>query len=317
MSTEASELHGDSALRADRKRSGWWKRSLRCLVRLVEPAQRRAEGRPLHERRPARLRHDQPPPCNRPFQPDWPAWYLACRAVAEVVLSLALLVMAGPVVLLAAALVRLTSFGPAFYAQTRLGRGGRPYTLYKLRTMYHNCEKHSGPRWSAPGDTRVTPVGRFLRRTHIDELPQLWNVLRRDMSLVGPRPERPEFIPRLAAAVPLYRCRLLVLPGVTGLAQVLLPADSDLESVRRKLAHDLYYVQSCGPWLDLRLVIATGFHMAGVPYSILGKILRLPRSEVMERVYKEMLEASGLLREELPTLEELSPRSKAELAPCL
>jgi hypothetical protein len=137
------------------------------------------------------------------------------------------------------------------------------------------------------------------------------------MSLVGPRPERPEFIPQLAAAIPLYRCRLLVLPGVTGLAQVLLPADSDLDSVRRKLAHDLYYIRSCGPWLDLRLLIATGFHMAGVPYSILGKILRLPRPEAVGPVYQEMLEAGGLLREAMPALEDLSPLSEAGLAPCL
>jgi lipopolysaccharide/colanic/teichoic acid biosynthesis glycosyltransferase len=218
------------------------------------------------------------------FQPAWPVWYLPCKAAAEIVLALALLVVAGPVILLAALLVRLTSRGPAFYSQTRLGRNGQPYRMHKLRTMYHDCEKHSGPRWSTAGDTRITPLGRLLRRTHIDELPQLWNVLRRDMSLVGPRPERPEFVPQLAAAIPLYRCRLLVLPGVTGLAQVLLPADTDLDSVRRKLAHDLYYVRECRPWLDLRLVFATAFHMVGVPYSVLGSILRLPRGQVVEQV---------------------------------
>jgi lipopolysaccharide/colanic/teichoic acid biosynthesis glycosyltransferase len=137
------------------------------------------------------------------FNPAWSAWYLPSKAAVEISLALALLLAAGPVMLLAAVLVRLTSRGPAFYSQTRLGRHGQPYTIYKLRTMYHECEKHSGPRWSPVGDTRITPLGRFLRRTHIDELPQLWNVLRRDMSLIGPRPERPEFIPRLAAAIPL------------------------------------------------------------------------------------------------------------------
>src|SRR5207248_4660391 len=138
-------------------------------------------------------------------------------------------------------LVKLTSPGPMLYTQTRLGRRGRPFTIYKIRTMLHDCESLTGPQWSTPGDTRITRVGRWLRRTHIDELPQLWNVLRGDMSLVGPRPERPEFIPELENAIPFYRDRLLVRPGITGLAQVQLPPDTDMDSVRRQLAHDIYY----------------------------------------------------------------------------
>src|SRR5205823_316253 len=115
-------------------------------------------------------------------------------------------------------------------------------------------------RWSIPGDPRVTLIGQVLRRTHLDELPQLLNVLRGDMSLIGPRPERPEFLPELEAAFPRYRDRLAVRPGVTGLAQVQLPADSDLDSVREKLRHDLYYIQHLGPWLDLRILICTAFY---------------------------------------------------------
>jgi lipopolysaccharide/colanic/teichoic acid biosynthesis glycosyltransferase len=244
-------------------------------------------------------------------------WYGPCKAAAETLFALALLLLTAPVIGLAALLVRLTSSGPAFYSQTRVGRNGRPYTIYKLRTMYHECEKHSGPRWSTTGDTRITPAGRFLRRTHIDELPQLWNVLRREMSLVGPRPERPEFVPQLAAAIPLYRCRLLVAPGVTGLAQVLLPPDTDLDSVRRKLSHDLYYVQRCSLWLDVRLVIATGFHVVGVPYSILGSLLRLPRGSVVAQVYDELLAASGLSPEETEPAPEMTPALEAEMEPCL
>src|SRR5439155_12868491 len=122
------------------------------------------------------------------------------------------------VTLLSMLLVKLTSRGPALYTQTRLGRNGRPFTIYKLRTMQHRCESLTGARWSTPGDPRITPVGRFLRKTHLDELPQLWNVLRGDMALVGPRPERPEFVPQLEQAVPHYRDRLLVRPGVSGLA---------------------------------------------------------------------------------------------------
>src|SRR5258708_2111570 len=117
-------------------------------------------------------------------------WYTPCKAALEFLAALVLAVPAGPVILLAGLIVRLTSSGPAFYSQTRLGRNGRAYTIYKLRTMRHDCEKDSGARWSTAGDTRITLFGQFLRRTHIDELPQLWNVLRGDMSLIGPRPER-------------------------------------------------------------------------------------------------------------------------------
>jgi lipopolysaccharide/colanic/teichoic acid biosynthesis glycosyltransferase len=142
--------------------------------------------------------------------------------------------------------------------------------------MYHNCETISGPRWSTPGDNRITPVGQFLRKTHIDELPQLINVLRGEMSLVGPRPERPELIPMLEEAIPRYRERLQVRPGVTGLAQLRLPADSTIESVRMKLAHDLLYIQSIGPWLDLRLMACTAFKMLKLPVNGVLRLTRIP-----------------------------------------
>ena len=129
-------------------------------------------------------------------------WYPPCRAVVEFGVALVLLVLAAPVILLAALLVRLSSRGPAFYTQTRLGRGGRPYAMYKIRSMYHDCERQSGPRWASRGDPRVTPLGRVLRFTHVDELPQLVNVLKGEMSLIGPRPERPEFVTELAHALP-------------------------------------------------------------------------------------------------------------------
>jgi lipopolysaccharide/colanic/teichoic acid biosynthesis glycosyltransferase len=204
-----------------------------------------------------------------------------------------LAVFAAPVIGLGALLVKLTSRGPAFYTQIRLGRHGRSYTIYKLRSMRHNCEKDSGPCWSKKGDTRVTPVGRFLRRTHIDELPQLWNVLRGDMSLVGPRPERPEFVPHLEEAMPFYRSRLLVRPGVTGLAQVQLPPDTDLASVRRKLAYDLYYVRYRNPWLDFRLLLATALHLVGIPHALLGKLLCLPGGRVIEQAYQCLTTVPG------------------------
>jgi lipopolysaccharide/colanic/teichoic acid biosynthesis glycosyltransferase len=187
-----------------------------------------------------------------------------------------------PVLLAAIVLVRLTSRGPALYSQIRLGFAGKPFRIYKIRTMVHDCERASGPRWSTAGDLRVLPVGRVLRRTHIDELPQLWNVLRGDMSLVGPRPERPEFVPQLEKVLPGYRERLAVAPGLAGLAQVYLPPDTDLESVRRKLAFDLYYVRARSSWLDFRILGAT-FCNLFLPFGLHRTLFRLPTQETVER----------------------------------
>jgi lipopolysaccharide/colanic/teichoic acid biosynthesis glycosyltransferase len=202
---------------------------------------------------------------------------------ADFVLALLLTVVALPVMAVCGLAVKLTSRGPAFYTQTRVGRGGRPFTIYKLRTMIHNCESLTGPRWCVPGDPRVTRLGWFLRVSHLDELPQLLNVLRGEMALIGPRPERPEFIPQLERALPAYRQRLTVLPGVTGLAQVKLPADTDLDSVRRKLAHDLYYIERMSFWLDLRLLFGTAFYAAGVKPALTGRLIRVPDSAAIER----------------------------------
>jgi len=198
-----------------------------------------------------------------------------------------MLIFAAPVILLLAALVKLTSSGPAFYSQTRLGKNGRPYRLYKLRTMAHDVEKLSGPRWSMPGDPRVTRLGRFLRTSHLDELPQLWNVLKGDMSLVGPRPERPEFVAPLKQAVPYYADRLLVRPGVTGLAQIHLPADTDLASVRRKVAYDLYYLQNVSLWLDVRIFFLTAFYAAGSKVFWPFRLLGMPSPEGIEGAYRD------------------------------
>jgi lipopolysaccharide/colanic/teichoic acid biosynthesis glycosyltransferase len=212
--------------------------------------------------------------------------YLSFKLALEYVIALVLFVLSVPVILVTAILVKFTSRGPAFYSQLRLGKNSRPFKLYKIRTMTHNCEKESGPRWATPDDPRITLVGGFLRRTHLDELPQLWNVLRGEMSLVGPRPERPEFIPALEQALPHYRDRLQVRPGVTGLAQVQQGPDSDLESVRRKLAYDLYYIRHMTLWLDLRLILCTGVRMLGVPFHLLGRLFYLPRPGVVEKHYR-------------------------------
>jgi lipopolysaccharide/colanic/teichoic acid biosynthesis glycosyltransferase len=213
--------------------------------------------------------------------------YDAIKAGGEWLLAGVLIVLAAPVLLLTALGVKLTSRGPVLYSQTRVGKNGKLFTLYKIRSMRHDCEKDSGARWSTPGDSRITQIGAFLRKTHLDELPQLWNVLRGDMSLVGPRPERPEFTPALERAIPHYRDRLAVRPGVTGLAQVQLPPDTDLGSVRRKLAYDLYYIRYRGLWLDLRLIACTAVHMAGMPYRALCLLFAMPRPEAVEVSYEE------------------------------
>jgi lipopolysaccharide/colanic/teichoic acid biosynthesis glycosyltransferase len=214
-------------------------------------------------------------------------WFRVQKRLFDLVAATVLLVLTSPLLLLGALLVKLTSRGPALYCQTRLGRGGRPYTILKLRTMYHNCERTSGARWATVNDPRVTPIGRFLRRTHLDELPQLLNVLLGHMSLVGPRPERPEFVSKLEQSLPAYRERLLVRPGVTGLAQVQLPPDSDLVSVRRKLAHDLYYIRAQSFWLDAKILLGTLLYLLRTPVNVLRRLLRLPGGEPVEIAYEE------------------------------
>jgi lipopolysaccharide/colanic/teichoic acid biosynthesis glycosyltransferase len=214
------------------------------------------------------------------------------KSVLDYILACLLAVLAGPVIVTAMFLVRLTSRGPMIYRQVRLGLNGEQFIIYKIRTMQNNCERLTGPQWSTPGDTRVTRIGRILRATHIDELPQLWNILRGEMSLVGPRPERPEIAVGLEPAILCYRDRLQVRPGVTGLAQVRLSPDTDVESVRRKLAYDLYYLEHQSLWLDLRIIAATALAIAKIPSDWVNKCLRIPDSDVVERAY---LDRSGEL----------------------
>jgi lipopolysaccharide/colanic/teichoic acid biosynthesis glycosyltransferase len=202
--------------------------------------------------------------------------YLKVRRLLDFTIALGLTLIALPIVALAAVAVKLSSRGPAFYTQTRIGRGGRQFTIYKIRTMIHKCESLTGPRWTIPGDPRVTPVGWLLRRTHIDELPQLLNVLKGQMSLIGPRPERPEFVRELAQAIPDYEKRHAVLPGITGLAQVQLAPDTDFASVRRKLVYDLHHIEHMSFWLDARIMLATALHMLGMSFRRLRRLRVVP-----------------------------------------
>jgi lipopolysaccharide/colanic/teichoic acid biosynthesis glycosyltransferase len=219
------------------------------------------------------------------------------KRILDLALAIILLVPVVPVLLILAALIKLTSRGPVFYSQVRVGKNGRLFSLRKLRSMIPDSEKLTGARWSLPGDPRITRLGSFLRRAHLDELPQLWNVLCGHMSLIGPRPERPEFVPGLAKVIHHYRERLAVRPGVTGLAQVQLPPDTDVESVRLKLAYDLWYTQNESFWLDLRIFLATGLKLFGLSFPTLRALLRFPTREQVTRAY-DALGLDGQIRVE-------------------
>ena len=221
--------------------------------------------------------------------------YTSFKRAVDFLFALTLLIATAPVIGLLAVAIKVTSRGPAFYTQTRLGLRGRPFNVHKLRTMYHDCESLSGPRWATPGDVRITPLGRLLRKTHLDELPQLWDILRGRMSLVGPRPERTEFVPQLERAIPLYRDRLLLRPGLTGLAQVQLPPDSDLSSVSHKLQYDLFYVRNFSLWLDLRIILSTIFHVMGLPGYLSQDFFDLPSRNTIERDYQKLLDPDDRL----------------------
>jgi sugar transferase (PEP-CTERM system associated) len=174
----------------------------------------------------------------------------------DVALATVGLAIASPLVLLTALAVRLESEGPVLYAQDRVGEHGRVFTLYKFRSMRADAERGT-PVWATEGDDRVTRIGRFLRLSRLDELPQLWNVLRGDMSFVGPRPERPFFVEQLAEVIPYYRQRHAVKPGVTGWAQVRYRYGSSIEDAREKLRYDLYYIKHLSIVFDLTIVFDT------------------------------------------------------------
>ncbi len=211
-------------------------------------------------------------------QPDGgvsdPLWRRALESSAASLILVAL----SPVFLAVAAAIKIDSPGPVFYLQERVGwnrrregrpveeisverrrhkAAGRPFRIWKFRTMVTDAEAKTGPVWAASNDPRVTRVGRVLRLTRVDELPQLFNVLRGEMRLVGPRPERPHFVDQLVEGVPGYRRRLDVPPGITGLAQVERAYDEDLDDVRTKLRYDLFYIENRHPILDIKILMKT------------------------------------------------------------
>jgi exopolysaccharide biosynthesis polyprenyl glycosylphosphotransferase len=182
---------------------------------------------------------------------------IALRRGVDIVLGLTLVLATLPVLLLTALAIKLDSPGPVFYRQERVGRGGRVFMLFKFRSMVVDAEAAGSPVWASKRDSRITRVGRFIRLTRIDEIPQVLNVIRGDMAFVGPRPERPEFVKKLGQLVPHYDDRAIVKPGITGWAQVNYPYGASVEDARMKLAYDLYYVQRRSLFLDLLILIAT------------------------------------------------------------
>jgi len=203
----------------------------------------------------------------RDLRPSWlifsggfskPRFLQSAKQAIETVLAAMLLAFLAPLLAFIALLVRLGSRGPVLYRQERVGKGGRIFTLLKFRTMREDAESASGPVWAAEeDDPRITLLGRLLRKTRLDELPQLWNVFRGDMSFVGPRPERPHFVEKLRKVIPYYDERHGVKPGITGWAQVKFPYGSTLEDAEEKLEYDLFYVKHMSPLLDLAIMLAT------------------------------------------------------------
>jgi len=203
--------------------------------------------------------------------------YFRWKSIPGFLAALALCLPGLPLILVLVIVVRVSSRGPAIYRQIRVGRNGRTFTIFKLRTMRQDAEAVTGPTWASADDPRVTPIGRFIRAVHLDELPQLFNVLLGDMALVGPRPERPEFTQLLGRKVPGYLDRLAVRPGITGLAQINLPPDTDLESVRRKVVLDREYVQSASALMDLKILACTCVRIVGIHGTVTRRLLGLER----------------------------------------
>jgi len=190
---------------------------------------------------------------------------LGLKRVIDVLLSLVILILSAPILLICIVVIKLDSKGPAFFRQERVGEHNQPFTIIKLRTMSQDAEK-DGAAWASQNDPRITRVGNFMRKTRLDELPQCWNVLRGEMSFVGPRPEQLEFTKQLEHSIPYYNIRHIVKPGITGWAQVLFPYGGSEEEALKKLQYELYYIKHQSLVLDLNIMIRTAltvFQRAG------------------------------------------------------
>jgi sugar transferase (PEP-CTERM system associated) len=183
--------------------------------------------------------------------------FVVVRRLVSIMISLIGLILAAPLIPLIVLAIRLDSKGPIFYSQTRVGKAGHVFKVFKFRTMRQDAEAANGPQWAGNNDPRVTRVGKVLRSSRLDEIPQLWCVLKGDMAFVGPRPERPEFIERLSKEIPYYGVRHMVRPGLTGWAQVKYKYGSSIKDAREKLQYDLYYIKNASIGLDLLIMFLT------------------------------------------------------------
>lgn len=184
-------------------------------------------------------------------------FHLTYKRAASILVSIVGLLLSLPLLPFIMLVIKLTSQGPIFYRQSRVGRDGASYNCYKFRTMRADAEADSGPTWAEDDDPRITSVGKFLRQSRMDEIPQLWNVLRGDMSLVGPRPERPEFVDMLNKDIPYYHLRHTIRPGITGWAQIKYKYGSSVEDAKEKLRYDLFYIKNMSAGLDLLIFLQT------------------------------------------------------------
>jgi len=183
--------------------------------------------------------------------------YALTKRGIDIIGSLLALILLSPLLLLTVLLIKLTSRGPIFYTQTRVGLNGKDFDIYKFRTMKVDAEKGTGPVWAAKNDDRLVPAGRFIRKAHIDEIPQFVNVIKGEMSIIGPRPERPVFVEQFKKTIPDYSKRLHVKPGITGLAQVWHHYDDTIEDVRKKIKYDILYIKKMCFWTDLLILART------------------------------------------------------------
>lgn len=218
-------------------------------------------------------------------------YYLHSKSVLEPILASGLLLVTWPLFFLIAIGIRLSGPGPIFYLQKRTGFRGRVFKLIKFRTMYIDAEKN-GPQWSSQSDNRIYPFGKWLRKTRLDELPQLWNVITRDIQFIGPRPERPEFYNQLNKQIPHFFLRTEIIPGITGWAQVCGGYASSVEESRQKLEYDLFYIQNASMKMDL-LVIYKTFKL--FLSSILGSLVTVKEdvdslSQPLEPVLKRSMD---------------------------
>ncbi len=183
--------------------------------------------------------------------------YHMVKRAFDVTASLIGIIFLSPLFFFTALLIKCTSRGPILFTQTRVGQDGKLFNIYKFRTMHVDAEKETGPIWAADNDPRLIPIGRFLRKAHIDEIPQFINILKGEMSLIGPRPERPVFVQQFKKEIPDYEKRLSVKPGLTGLAQVWHKYDETIEDVRKKIKYDLLYIKKLCLWTDVRILLRT------------------------------------------------------------